>query len=64
MNSRDKRYEGLRVAIRNALNQLQSQHLRLGKVERVAKREDDPDPSVSNSAPFIKRPVRKRGQAF
>lgn len=59
MNSRAKRYEGLRVAIRNALNQIQSQHLRLGKVERVAKREDDPDPSICNSAPFIRKPVRK-----
>jgi len=59
MNSRDKRYEGLRVAIRNALNQLQSQHLRLGKVERVVKGQDDPDPSVSNPAPFIPKPARR-----
>jgi hypothetical protein len=59
MNSRDKRYEGLRVAIRNALNQIQSQHLRLGKVERVVKGQDDPDPSVSNPAPFIPKPARR-----
>ena len=59
MNSRAKRYKGLRTAIRNALNQIQSQHLRLGKIERVVKREDDSDPSISNSAPFIKRLVRK-----